>query len=54
MMEYPSSLSFDGTGWSVDKKDVQPSPITPTLHYSNTPKIVVIEKSIDGLHDLGS
>jgi len=28
--------------WSVEKKDVNPFVITPTLQYSNTPKLIII------------
>jgi hypothetical protein len=35
--------------WSVEKKVVNPLPITPTLHCSNTPKLMEIESSYDGL-----
>ena len=34
--------------WSVKKKDINPFVITPTLHYSNTPKLIEIESSHDG------
>jgi hypothetical protein len=39
--------------WSVDKKGINPSPITPALHYSNIPKLVVIERSLDGVSSFG-
>ena len=29
--------------WSVDKKAINPLAITPTLQYSNTPKLIEIE-----------
>jgi len=35
--------------WSVEKKDVNPLPITPALQYSNTSKLFEIESSYDGL-----
>jgi hypothetical protein len=38
--------------WSVEKKDVNPLAITPTLQYSNTPKLIEIESSHDGLPSL--
>jgi hypothetical protein len=28
--------------WSIEKKDIKPLAITPTLHYSNTPKLIEI------------
>jgi hypothetical protein len=39
--------------WSVDKKGINPLAITPTLHYSNTPKLIENETSHDGLHSFG-
>jgi hypothetical protein len=39
--------------WSVDKKHIIPLAITPTLHYSNTPKLFEIECSHDGLPSFG-
>jgi hypothetical protein len=33
--------------WSVEKKDLNPLTIAPTLHYSNTPKLIEIESSHD-------
>ena len=43
----PKFLESLGTGvmayWSVEKKDVHPFVITPTLQYSNTPKLIEIE-----------
>jgi len=40
-----------GTGvmeyWSVDKTTINPSAITPTLQYSNAPKLINIETSQD-------
>jgi hypothetical protein len=33
--------------WSVDKKTMNPLTITPTLQYSNTPKLRGIETSHD-------
>jgi len=38
---------------SIDKKDINPLAITPTLHYSNTPKLIEIETSHDGLLSFG-
>ena len=29
--------------WKVEKKDINPLAITPTLQYSNTPKLCEIE-----------
>jgi len=26
--------------WSIEKKDIKPLAITPSLHYSNTPKLI--------------
>ena len=39
--------------WSVEKKDIHHLVITPTLQYSNTPKLIEIESSHDGLLFLG-
>jgi len=39
--------------WSVKKKDINPLAITPTLHYSNTSKLVEIERYHDGLPSFG-
>ena len=39
--------------WSVEKKDVNPLAITPTLQYSNNPNLMEIESSHDGLHTFG-
>ena len=39
--------------WSVEKKDINLLAITPTLQYSNTPKLVEIESSHDRLPSLG-
>jgi hypothetical protein len=39
--------------WSVDKKDIHPLAITPTLQYSNTPKLIEIEGSHDRLPSFG-
>jgi len=39
--------------WSVEKKDVNPLAITPTLQYSNTPKFMEIESFYDGLPSFG-
>ena len=29
--------------WSIEKKDINPLAITPTLQYSNTPKLIEIK-----------
>jgi hypothetical protein len=54
VLRYLKAFKGHGSGvlerWSIGvliKKDINPSPITPTLHYSNTPKLVVIERTID-------
>jgi len=39
--------------WSVEKKDINPLAITPTLQYSNTPKLIEIESYHDGLPSFG-
>jgi hypothetical protein len=26
--------------WSIEKKDIKPLAITPTLHYSNAPELI--------------
>ena len=39
--------------WSADKKAINPLTITPTLQYSNTPKLIQIETSHDGLPSFG-
>jgi len=39
--------------WSVEKKDVNPFVITPTLQYSNPPKLIEIESYQDGLPSFG-
>jgi hypothetical protein len=39
--------------WSVKKKDINPLAITPTLHYSNTPKLIGIESSHVGSPSFG-
>jgi hypothetical protein len=39
--------------WSVQKKDINPLVIAPTLQYSNTPKLIEIESSHDGLPSFG-
>jgi len=41
--------------WSVEKKDINPFVITPTLHYTNTLtlKLIENERSHDGLHSFG-
>ncbi len=31
--------------WSVEKKDIHPLAITPTLQYSNAPKLIGIEST---------
>ncbi len=38
--------------WSVEKKDINPLPIMPTLRLNN-PTIIEIESSHDGLPSLG-
>jgi len=40
--------------WSVEKKDIDLFVITPTLQYSNTPKLIEIESYHDELHSFGS
>ena len=40
--------------WSVEKKiDINPFVITPTLQYSNTPKLLEIESYHDGFPFFG-
>jgi hypothetical protein len=39
--------------WSVDKKDINSTPISPTLQYSNTSKLFVIGWPLDGLLSFG-
>ena len=39
--------------WSVEKKDITHFVITPTLQYSNTPKLIEIESHHDELPYLG-
>ncbi len=39
--------------WSVEKKDIISLVITPTLQYSNTPELIEIESSHDGLLSFG-
>jgi hypothetical protein len=39
--------------WSVEKKDVNPLAITPTLQYSNISKLREIENSHNGLPSFG-
>jgi hypothetical protein len=39
--------------WSVEIKGVNPFVITPTLQYSNTPKLIEIESYHDGLPSFG-
>jgi hypothetical protein len=39
--------------WSVEKNDINPFVITPTLHYSNTPKLIGIESSHHGSPSFG-
>jgi hypothetical protein len=39
--------------WSVEKKDINPFVITPTLQYSNTLKLIKIESYDDGLPSFG-
>ena len=50
-------LEYLGPGvmeyWGVDKKAINPLIITPTLQYSNTPKLIGIETSHDGLPSFG-
>ena len=36
--------------WSVEKKEINPFVIIPTLQYSNAPKLIEIESYYDGLH----
>ena len=35
--------------WSVEKNDINPIAITPTLQYSNTPTVIEIERFRGGL-----
>jgi len=53
----PKVLENIGTGvmeyWSGEKKDINHFVITPTLQYSNTPKLIEIESYHDGLHSFG-
>jgi hypothetical protein len=37
----------------LKKKDINPLIITPTLQYSNTPKLIEIENYHDGLPSFG-
>ena len=39
--------------WSVEKKDIIPLAITPTLQYSNAPKLIEIESSHHRLPSFG-
>ena len=39
--------------WGAAKKDVSPSAITPTLQFSNTPKLIEINSAHHGLPPLG-
>jgi len=39
--------------WSVVKKDINPLVITPTLQYSNTPKLNEIESTLNGIPSFG-
>ena len=39
--------------WSVEKKDINPLVNTPTLQYSNTPKLIKIESFHDRLPSFG-
>jgi len=43
----------DGVLASVEKKGINPLVITPTLHCSNTPKLIEIENSHNGLPSFG-
>jgi hypothetical protein len=53
ILSYPKDFKGLGSGvmeyWSVDKKDIDPSPISPALHYSSTPEIVAVARSLDVL-----
>jgi len=53
----PKFLKSLGPGvmeyWSVEKKDVNPFVITPTLQYSNIPELMKIKSSHDGLPSFG-
>jgi hypothetical protein len=40
--------------WSVEKRDINPFVITPTLQDSNTPKLIKIESYHDGLPSFGN
>jgi len=57
ILRLPRVLENLGTGvmeyWSVDKKGINPLTITPTLQYSNTPKLIEIESDYDGLPSFG-
>ena len=54
----PNAFGSFGTGvmeyWSVEKKDVNPIAITPTLQYSNTPKLVELKNTDTGYRLWGS
>jgi len=39
--------------WGVEKKDINPFVITPTLQYSNTLKLIEIKSAHDGLPSIG-
>jgi hypothetical protein len=57
ILRLPTVLECLGPGaleyWSVDKKGINPLTITPTLQYSNTPKLIEIETSHYGLPSFG-
>jgi hypothetical protein len=39
--------------WSVEKRDINPLVITPTLQCSNIPELIEIESYHDGLPSFG-
>jgi hypothetical protein len=39
--------------WSIEKKDINPLAITPSLQYSNTPKLIEIKSPQNGLPSFG-
>ena len=55
VLESPRSWSIGVMEyWSVEKKkDINPITITPTLQYSNTPKLVEVERFQDRLPSMG-
>jgi len=57
ILRFPKVLESFGPGvleyWSVVKKNINPLVITPTLQYSNTPKLIEIDRSHDGIPSFG-